>query len=201
LSVTLSRLLSPPRDPSSVLVRASNGLDGDSLGGPPIPLHPADVADELSRRFPFDPVTGQFFTMLYGLFDVVTGRFEYVSAGHPGLAHVPTTGAPRIVDVPGYPIGLAPSGYESHVLDLEPGDRLYLYSDGITDAMNPTGVLYGAQRLLGGLMRGRSVPLVQSVSDLRADVESWSGSRRRDDLSLLAVEFGPAGGAANPGVP
>jgi sigma-B regulation protein RsbU (phosphoserine phosphatase) len=197
LSVTLSRLLSPPRDPSSVLVRACNGGDENALGGSAVPLQPWEVADELSRRFPFDPATGQYFTILYGLFDVVTGQFEYVSAGHPGLAHVPSRADPRIIDVPGYPIGLAPSGYQSHALCLEPGDRLYLYSDGITEAMNPTDTLFGGERLLRGLLRGRSVPLVESVSDVLSDVRSWcgTGTRLRDDISILGVEFGPPGGA------
>jgi sigma-B regulation protein RsbU (phosphoserine phosphatase) len=203
LSFTLSRMMSSPRDPSSVLVRASasNGVDANGLGGPPVPLRPCEVADELTRRFPFDPTTGQYFTMLYGLFDVVTGRFEYVSAGHPGLAHVPATGDLRIINSPGYPIGLAASSYESHALDLKPGDRLYLYSDGLTEAMHPAGTLYGAERLLRGLSRGRSVPLEQSLSDLLAEVRSWSGTPLHDDISLLAVEFGPGGGAFTAGAP
>ena len=142
LSVTLSRLLSSPRDPSSVLVRPVDDLDGDGSRGLPMP--PSEVADELSRRFPFDLATGQYFTIIYGLFDVITGEFQYVSAGHPGLAYVPATGPPRIIDVPGFPIGLAADPYESRSLRLEPGDRLYLYSDGVTEAMSPADVLYGA---------------------------------------------------------
>ena len=82
--------------------------------------------------------------------------------------------------------------YESRSLRLEPGDRLYLYSDGITEAMNPADVLFGAERMLSGLLRGRSEPLATSVSNLLADVRSWGGAGLRDDISLVAVEFGPA---------
>src|SRR5436309_2247599 len=81
LSVTLSRMLSPPPDPSSVLVRG--GDDHDPAGTPWLPVPPAEVADELGRRFPFDQATSQYFTIIYGLLDVTTGAFEYVSAGHP----------------------------------------------------------------------------------------------------------------------
>jgi sigma-B regulation protein RsbU (phosphoserine phosphatase) len=192
LSVTLSRLLSSPRDPSSVLVRG-NDQEGNGSRGL---LAPAEVADELGRRFPFDLATGQYFTIIYGHFDVQTGEFHYVSAGHPGLAYVPAGGAPRIVEVPGYPIGLAPAAYESHCLRLEPGDRLYLYSDGITEAMDSADVLFGAERMLRGLDRGRSASLERSISDLLEDVRSWCGTGLRDDISLLAVEFGPADRAA-----
>ncbi len=190
LSVTLSRLLSSPRDPSSVLVRGVDDHDGADPHG--LPLSPALVADELTRRFPFDLAIGQYFTIIYGHFDVITGAFEYVSAGHPGLAYVPALGPPRIIDVPGFPIGLAPDHYESRSFRLEPGDRLYLYSDGITEAMSPADVLYGAERMLNGLLQGRSEPLAKSVSNLLTDVRSWGGAGLRDDISLVAVEFGPA---------
>jgi len=193
LSVTLSRLLSSPRDPSSVLVRPLDDLDADGSRGLPMP--PSEVADELSRRFPFDLATGQYFTIIYGVFDVITGEFQYVSAGHPGLAYVPALGPPRIIDVPGFPIGLAADPYESRSLRLEPGDRLYLYSDGVTEAMSPADVLYGAERMLSGLRQGRAEPLANSVSNVLTDVRSWSGGRLRDDISLVAVEFGPAVGA------
>jgi sigma-B regulation protein RsbU (phosphoserine phosphatase) len=199
LSVTVSRILSAPRDPSSVLVRGFNDEGGNGRETPPVPLNAAEVANELTRRFPFDLATGQYFTILYGLFDVTSGRFEYASAGHPGLVHAPAAGNPRIIDVPGYPIGLAPAGYESHCVELGAGDRLYLYSDGITEAMNPTDVLFGAERMLGSLVRGRSVSLAQSVSDLVAEIRSWCGARLRDDISLLAVEFAPAGNSADGG--
>ena len=189
LSVTLSRMLSSPLDPSSVLVRPVDDLDGDGSCG--LPLPPGQVADELSRRFPFDLATGQYFTIIYGLFDVITGEFQYVTAGHPGLAYVPATGPPRIIDVPGFPIGLAAELYESRSIRLEPGDRLYLYSDGITEAMSPADVLYGAERMLNRLFQGRSEPLANSVNRLLADVRAWCGNSLHDDISLVAVEFGP----------
>jgi sigma-B regulation protein RsbU (phosphoserine phosphatase) len=204
LSVTLSRMLSSPADPSSVLVRAcdDNDLPGPDtrsdtgMRGLSVPVLPAEVANELSRRFPFDPATGQFFTILYGQLDVVTGEFHYVSAGHPGLAYLPAIGPPRIIDRPGFPIGLAPAGYETHRVGLTPGDRLYLYSDGIPEARNDADALFGAERMLQCLERGRSGPLDRSITNLLDDVRTWCGGKGlHDDVSLLGVEFGPAAGA------
>ena len=192
LSVTLSRMLSPPSDPSSLLVRP-----GDEGAPGPLLVPPAEVADELGRRFPFDPATMQYFTMIYGHLDVITGEFQYTSAGHPGLALVPTQGPPRILDAPGFPVGLAPSDYETHRITLEAGDRLYLYSDGIPDAMNNADALYGPARMLCGLERGRSESLDRSVTVLLEDIHAWcDGAGLRDDMSLLAVEFGPMAGPA-----
>ena len=49
--------------------------------------------------------------------------------------------------------------------------------------------------MLSGLLQGRSEPLANSVSNVLTDVRAWSGGRLRDDVSLVAVEFGPAVGA------
>ena len=75
LSVTLSRLLSPPSEPSSILIQ--KGDVGDAFDITP----PAEVAARLNRLFPFDPATGQFATMVYGILDTAIGEFRYVSAG------------------------------------------------------------------------------------------------------------------------
>jgi sigma-B regulation protein RsbU (phosphoserine phosphatase) len=182
-----------------MLIRdGDDSLDGagpapDGTPALPIPVSPVDIAAELSRRFPFDMATGQYFTLIYGLLDVTTGRFDYVSAGHPGLAYVPAGGPPQIIDVPGFPIGLAPHGYDPHLIELGPGDRLYLYSDGVPEAMNSAAAFFGTGRMLSGLERGRLATLEQSVSGLIDEVRSWCGSAGlRDDISLLAVEFSPA---------
>ena len=82
LSVTLSRLLSPPSEPSSILTRGEVVRDRFDI------TPPAEVASHLNRLFPFDPVTEQFATLVYGILNVATGRFCYVSAGHPGPVHL-----------------------------------------------------------------------------------------------------------------
>src|SRR5687768_15194517 len=83
LSVTLSRLLSPPSDPSSILIREGDARDRFDI------TPPAEVAGRLNQLFPFDSATGQFATMVYGILNTATGEFRYVSAGHPGPVHLP----------------------------------------------------------------------------------------------------------------
>jgi sigma-B regulation protein RsbU (phosphoserine phosphatase) len=84
LSVTLSRLLSPPSEPFSILRRDGGVRDRFDITAP------AEVAARLNRLFPFDSSTEQFATMVYGILDVATGEFRYVSAGHPGPVHLPS---------------------------------------------------------------------------------------------------------------
>jgi sigma-B regulation protein RsbU (phosphoserine phosphatase) len=152
---------------------------------------PAEVAAELNRRFPMDPETSQFFTLLYGLLDRQTHEFRYVSAGHPGPAYLPRGAGAMAPVAGGLPIGVgADSAYEERVLPLVRGDRLYLYSDGIPEAFGADGKQFGTRRLLDFLDADRGVPLRQSVSGLVTAVEQWCGATSpRDDISVLAVEI------------
>ena len=177
LSVTLSRLLSPPSEPSSILIR-----EGDITP-------PAEVAARLNRLFPFDAATEQLTTMVYGILNAATGEFRYVSAGHPGPVHLPSGAAPVILESQGFPMGLADDPYEERSIRLGAGDRLYLYSDGVPEAMDPAGKQFGSARLLEAIGKGGSESLKQSVADLLGEILRWPGSEKpQDDISILAVE-------------
>jgi sigma-B regulation protein RsbU (phosphoserine phosphatase) len=187
LSVTFSRLLSPPSDPSSVLRPDAGRGESAQVGGP---MPPAEVADRLNRMFPFDESIEQYVTMLYGVLDATTGAFRYVSAGHPGIAHLPADGPGRIVETRGFPIGLAVRHYDEHALDLAPGDRIYLYSDGIPEATDADGRVFGGDRMLAALDGARAEPLEHAIDSLLAELTQWAGpAGLRDDVSVVAAEF------------
>jgi sigma-B regulation protein RsbU (phosphoserine phosphatase) len=187
LSVTLSRLLAPPSEPSSILTR-----DKDVQGRLDI-TPPAEVAARLNRLFPFDSATEQFATMVYGILNAATGEFRYVSAGHPGPVHLPSGADPLILEGQGFPIGWADDAYEERVVCLGAGDRLYLYSDGVPESIDPAGKQFGNARLLEAIGRGRSEPLQKSVATLLEEVARWHRPESpRDDISILAAEISPS---------
>jgi sigma-B regulation protein RsbU (phosphoserine phosphatase) len=177
LSVTATRLLSPAADPNSILVCKGTGS----------PVPPAQVAERLNQLFPWDDATGQFFTIFYAILNVKTWELRYVSAGHPGAVHLRPGAGPVFLKGGGRPIGLG-AGYETRAARLRPGDRLYLYSDGVTEAISPSWKQFGLPRLLDILERSRPSSLQESVARVREDVHGWSGGTLRDDLSLLALE-------------
>lgn len=193
LSVTMSRLLSPPSEPLSILIR-------DRSHGDPCEITPpAEVAARLNRLFPFDSATEQFATMVYGILNAATGEFRYVSAGHPGPVHLPFGAAPVILESEGFPIGMADDAYEERSLLLGAGDRLYLYSDGLSEAMNSTGQLFGSARLLEAIGQVRFQHLNAGITSLMGAIARWHGAeRRQDDISILAVEIA---GVSGPGEP
>ncbi len=195
LSVTLSRLLSPSSEPSSILIRDRAVLDRLDV------TPPAEVADRLNRLFPYDTATEQFATLLYGVLDVATGDFRHVSAGHPGPLHLPAGGPPVILESPGFPIGVAEEAYGERSVPLAAGDRLYLYSDGLPDAMSPGGERFGDARLLEAIGRGRAEPLREGIAALMGEITRWQGGERpHDDISLLAVEVAAAPSPGEPGI-
>ncbi len=194
LSVTLSRLLSPPSDPSSILIRAGDVQDRFDI------TPPAEVAARLNRLFPFDSATEQFATMLYGILNVSTREFRYVSAGHPGPVHLPSGDDPVILESQGFPIGLADGSFEERSVRLGEGDRLHLYSDGVPEAMDSAGEQFGDARLLEAICHGRSESLKESVATLLGEIVRWQGPERpRDDISILAVEVSAGSGLGEPG--
>jgi sigma-B regulation protein RsbU (phosphoserine phosphatase) len=183
LSVTLSRLLSPPSEPSSILI----GQQQDPNWSTATP--PAEVADRLNRLFPYDTTNEQFATFMYGILDSSNGNFRYVSAGHAGPLHLPAGGAPTILESPGFPIGLSDEVYGERSLHLADGDRMYLYSDGLPDTMNRVGERFGDARLMEAISRSRGIPLREGIAKLLEEIEKWHGGEGpQDDISILAVE-------------
>lgn len=197
LSVTLSRLLSPPSDPSSILVHRDGGVGRPAPSARSGDLHqtmfditpPAEVAARLNQLFPFDAATEQFATLVYGILNTATGEFRYVSTGHPGPVHLPSGADPIILESAGFPIGMAEDAYEERSIHLGAGDRLYLYSDGVPEAMDPAGKPFGNARLLATIGQWRAEPLQADVATLLGEITRWHGSESpHDDISILAVE-------------
>lgn len=184
LSVAITQVLTPHPDGYSILSRRGWGA------GQPTLTPPGRVAEELNKLFPFNPATEQFFTLLYGILNLDTREFHFVSAGHPGPVHVPKDGQPIIHEANGLPIGIGDGPYDEHVLRLQPGERIFLYSDGLPEAMNKDSKQFGAVNLLGAAAQGRALPLAESVSAMIQAAELWCGTApAHDDITLLAFEL------------
>jgi sigma-B regulation protein RsbU (phosphoserine phosphatase) len=185
LSVTLSRLMTRGAESDSILWNEANDQSAS----------PVDVAEELARRFPYDMETGQYFTLAYGVLDVPGRELTYVSAGHVPIIRVRPGARPNIYETTGPPVGLIPasimpSEFEQVTISLQPGDRLYFYSDGIPEATDSDDEQFGEERLADTLDRLVDTPLEDSLPALVDAARAWSGGTAfDDDVTILAVEI------------
>jgi serine phosphatase RsbU (regulator of sigma subunit) len=150
----------------------------------------AKVNDVLAASVP----AGLFVTLFYGVFDPATRTLRFSSGGHPH----PFRGSLTRVDIDelqsyGFPLGLmAGSEYEDHCVVLDPGDFLVVYTDGLIEAFNGQGQMYGfdgaRQNLATTAQQSASARdrLDRCVSDLRrfADGEPW-----HDDVTLVMLQI------------
>jgi sigma-B regulation protein RsbU (phosphoserine phosphatase) len=184
LSVTLSMLLTPDSTPASPLKRF------DAASQNYLAVAPDEAIAELNRRF--QSRDDQYFTMIYGLLDTRSLMLRFSQAGHPNPLLIQKGRKMRVLGAGGSPVGILPHAeFDSVQVQLDPGDRLVLYSDGVTECTNPSGDQFGDQRLRHYLTRAGEKPLDQMLGGLETEIEGWRGKLEfDDDISLLALEVG-----------
>ena len=169
----------------------SGGVLKDLLDEPPhyrLP-GPAEVCRRLDREFPFERFS-KFFTLAYLLLNHRTGTLRYARAAHPMPMLVRRDGSMEALEEGGTIIGLN-EGYEFQegVVQLERGDRIYLYTDGVLEYPNRAGDRYGEERLREELA-GRERPLAESCESVIESVTRFSGGLQADDdITFVGLEF------------
>jgi len=185
LAVTLSRILSPTMVQPSLLKERLPDPPGYRI------VSPAEVAGLLNQQFATGASSNQFFTLIYGILNIRTWDLCYVSAGHPGpLFLAPGTAARFLAGGPPA-IGIFEDPvYQEHTVTLSPGDRLYLYSDGILEALDANARPFEQAQFKSALEQSRARPLAESLSSLKTAAERWrGGTELTDDISVLAMEI------------
>lgn len=145
-----------------------------------------------NRHFMQMKESSLYLTMIYGLIDIASGKVALVQAGHPSPLYVDPEGTVIPIGDGGLPIGIVQHAtYEAHWVQLLPGSRLFLYSDGITDCNDPAGNDFGSLRLENILGRQKGLPLAQAGAEVRQALFKWKGSMDafNDDVTLLALEY------------
>lgn len=156
---------------------------------------PKDVAERLNNQFQNSDDNMLYFTMIYGVLNTRTGQGSLCQAGHPYPVICRSDGSIQRLGEGGLPIGLMPdASFEQVEFQLHRGDRLLVYSDGITECTNPVNEHFGEQRLSACLTDCRSLSLSQTVEQIKSRLTDWhgleeSGFNLSDDASMLAIEL------------
>lgn len=134
-----------------------------------------------------------FVTSWFGILDLKTGYMEYVNAGHnaPLIYKNKDKKIEFIKDKPNLVLAaMNNTKYTKHELKLEPGDRLFLYTDGVTEATNFNKELYGNDRLQNYLNNNVSKPLTDTINGLKMDIDNFVGKEKQfDDITMLELLF------------
>ncbi len=144
--------------------------------------------DELAAQNP----QGMFVTMACLVFDARSGRVVGANAGHNPLVLLGSGKPPRFVfPASGTVAGIFPGNeITSETMDLAPGDKLVLYTDGVTEAFNPEGKMFGNDRLLECLADKPGQNAAQTVAGLLDVVRGFAaGAAQSDDITILTVGY------------
>jgi len=145
---------------------------------------------------------GQFITMFYGLLDVETGRLRFASAAHSPLLHRKADGSIEWRVTRGIPLGAVSTAMlarslQDEELQLEPGDLLLQYTDGINEAFNPAGEQFGLTGIERCVQQAGGRGAQALLETLHRAVVAWSADGPpSDDETLLALAYqgSPTGG-------
>ena len=167
---------------------AEKGIDADK------------VFAETNKKLCDNNDAGMFLTAWMGIVDLNTGHLTYVNAGHnPPLLYRKNKGFEYIKDRPGFILaGLETTRYKIHEIDLNPGDGIYLYTDGVTEANDINSHLYGEDRLYSKINEISNKDTKNICLGIEEDVAKFAqGAEQSDDITMLCFKMNYAQSANN----
>jgi sigma-B regulation protein RsbU (phosphoserine phosphatase) len=158
-------------------------------------IQPAELAEAVNRELCQNNDERMFVTLFLGLFDTRTGILSFINAGHPPPHMLRMGGAAvQIESKPGLPLGVRQNAkYPARTLAIQPGDAMFLCSDGVFEALNEKGDLFSIDRLSQELSATHSADPVEIVRVIKNAVDKFAGSApKADDVTALALRWRPA---------
>ncbi len=151
-----------------------------------------DIFSEVNELLCESNSEGLFITAFEGTLDLVTGEFRFVNAGHemPFIAKAGSAYEPYKLK-PGFVLaGMENMKYQSGCIQLSPGDKIFQYTDGVTEATNAAHELYGMERLSKVLAKNTAEPPAKLLSAVKADIDAFVGDAPQfDDITMLCVSY------------
>jgi serine phosphatase RsbU (regulator of sigma subunit) len=155
-------------------------------------LMPASAVEEINKRFQRAKGTTQYFTMVYGMINLQTNILNILRAGHAMPIFLPKDGEAVLLEKGGLPVGMLPTvKFDKDVeqFPLNQGDRLFVYTDGITDCINTENVQFSEKRLIEFIEGNKEAPMEMMIHNLELMLVDWKGDADFvDDVSMVAIE-------------
>jgi sigma-B regulation protein RsbU (phosphoserine phosphatase) len=170
------------------LLRVVTGLLQRAEGGA---ASPGEIVARVNRELCEDNDTMMFVTLLFGIIDARSGLVTFCSAGHDPAYRLGPGGVTAVEGPQGIALGINSDWrYETGELRLVPGEALYLYTDGITEAMTADNAMFGKERLEEHLRRLVEAPLDRMIGDTVQAVRDFAAAcPQSDDITGLALRL------------
>lgn len=152
------------------------------------PGSPAKLVERLNRILTAASLNNRFISFFFSVVVPATGEMSYCNAGHNPPLLVRSSGQIEWLDGGGPVLGILPEiPYEERQIQLEPGEVVVLFSDGVTEAANSEGEEFGENRLAELACQVRHQPAEAILENLRKAVQDWIAGAADDDITLVVL--------------
>ena len=151
-----------------------------------------DIFTKANEKLCENNESGMFVTAWMGILDLATGKLQYANAGHnPPLIKKANGDFEYLKSRAGFVLaGMEGVRYRVGELTLRPGDRVFLYTDGVSEATNSENQLYGEERLLSFMNRNSTVDATALLPGLKANIDAFVGDAPQfDDITMLMFDY------------
>jgi phosphoserine phosphatase RsbU/P len=170
-----------------------------ALSGMTTGSDPVVVFNHINRFLCEHAEVGRYATMFFGILDR-EGQLVFINAGHPSPLILRQGKVTELYSEGSFPVGLIPeANFTAATVNLEPSDTLILFSDGVTEAMDPEEQQFGVSRLQEALSGRQNVPLDELQKAILESVRTFTrGASQADDITVLLLRYRAAAlGAAS----
>lgn len=150
--------------------------------------HPAEVLGAVNRQLHTASLADRFATLFYGVFDASTQMLRYANAGHNPPTVVRRDGSFARLDAGGLPLGIfTDSTYEEGTIHLSPGDTVIAYTDGVIEAVNPSGEEWGVEGIRKAAVERKAQRADELVDAIFTSLDEFSRGRQTDDATIAVL--------------
>ena len=151
-----------------------------------------DIFTKANEKLCENNESGMFVTAWMGILDLTTGQLQFANAGHnPPVLKRANGGFEYLKTRAGFVLaGMEGVRYRAGELMISPGDRLFLYTDGVPEATNTENKLYGEDRLLAFMNQNASAEATEFLPALKANIDEFVGEAPQfDDITMLMFDY------------
>ena len=152
-------------------------------------MSPKQIFETTNSQLCQNNETGMFVTCWLGILTISTGKLTFVNAGHPDPIWYHDGEFKPVVTKPNLVLAALPQTvYKEHTITMNRGDRLFIYTDGVSEATDADNNLYGDERILKTLPETLSMNTHESIGYMKKSIDDFTGSAPQfDDITMMEL--------------